>query len=231
MNWIISIVGGLVGAVIAIAFVMLVENFRNPKLGLEIGDTEDVKWTNKTANKAKWLRVKVKNKQLPRLVRWLSRNTALHCSALITFYHLDGQNDGKDGSGRPMKGRWWGVQEPLPIQIVAQGHPIMYMVDPVRLAPDMYKDIYSGGSEQLDVAGRFDDDDECYGWCNDNYSSEPLWRNPDWKLSPGRYLVEVTIFSSGERCNGLFRLINDVPVDAFRLEKAQSSDYEKVKNP
>ncbi|GAH46326.1 unnamed protein product, partial [marine sediment metagenome] len=135
---------------------------------------------------------------------------------------------GQNVFGRPMQARWVSPQEPLPIQVVAQGHPTMYMFDPVRLAPDMYRDIYSGESEQLDVAVRFDNDDECYGWCDDNYNSKPLWRNPDWKLNPERYLVEVTIVFSGGRCNGLFRLINDVSVDAFRLEKAQSSDYEKV---
>jgi len=226
MDWIISIVGGLVGAIIAIVFVVLVEHLRKPRLGLGIGDLEYATWTGRPANKAKWLRLKAENRQLPRLAKWLSRNAALHCSGLITFYHLV---DGQNVFGRSMQVRWWGVREPLPIQIVAQGHPTMYMFDPVRLAPEMHRDIYSGESEQLDLAVRFDDDGECYGWCNDNYNSNPQWRNPDWKLGHKKYLVEVTIVSSGgERCNGLFRLINDVPVNDFRLENAQADDYGKI---
>ena len=223
MDWIISIIGGLVGAVIAIAFVMLEEHLRKPRFGLEIGDTEDAKWTGRPANRAKWLRLKVENRQLPRLARWLSRNMALHCSGLITFYHLEGRNV----FGRSMQARWWGVREPLPILAVAEGLPTIQIIDPVRLASEMHRDIYSGESEQLDVAVRFDDDVECYGWCDENYSSEPRWRNPKWKLDKGRYLVKVTVKSSTKCCD-VFQLINDGSVNDFRLEKAQPGDRKKV---
>ena len=58
----------------------------------------------------------------------------------------------------------------------------------------------------------------------ENLWKEPLWRNPDWKLSSGRYLVRVVIVPAGEKCAGLFRLINDVDMKDFRLEKALASD-------
>ncbi len=225
MSW-WSILEIAIGAILASAFVAFVEYSRKPKLGLKIGDTEKANWTGRPANKARWLRVKAENKQLPRLARWLSRNTALHCSGLITFYHLDGQNV----FGRSMQARWVSVWEPLPIQIVAQGHPTMYMFDPVRLAPEMYRDIYSGESEQLDLAVRFDDDEECYGWCDDNYLSDPQWRNPAWKLDKGRYLVKIEIRSSSTKRCDIFRLINDIPINNFRLEKAQPDDYKKISN-
>ena len=45
--------------------------------------------------------------------------------------------------------------------------------------------------------------------------------NPMWKLPAGRYLIRVDVFSGDQCCIGLFRLINDVPTDAFRLEAAQ----------
>jgi hypothetical protein len=225
MDWIISIIGGLVGAIIAISFTILIEHFRKPKLNIKIGNTENVNWSGRPANRARWLRLRVENKELPWWARWLSRNMALHCSGLITFYHLDGQNV----FGRSMQARWWGVREPLPIQIMAQGHPTMYILDPERLAPEKHRDIYAGESEQLDLAVRFDDDEECYGWCNDNYNSNPKWRNPDWKLGHERYLVEVTVVSSGgERCISLFRLVSDVPIDGFRLENPQAGDYGKI---
>jgi hypothetical protein len=215
----------VVGAILASAFVAFVEYSRKPKLGLKIGDTEDATWTDKPASRARWLRVKVENKQLPRWAKWLSRNAALHCHGLITFYHLDGQKI----FGRSMQARWVSVREPLPSQIVdIEGRPKGFIVDPVRLAPEIHRDIYPVWPEQLDVVVRFDNDVECYGWCNDNYRSKPLWRNPAWKLGQNRYLVKVEVISTGESCVGLFRLSNDGPVDAFRLESAQPDDYKAV---
>lgn len=223
MDW--SIVFQIVaGALITIGVVVFVEHLRKPRLGLEIGNPEYATWTGRPANKAKWLRLKAENRQLPRLARWLSRNTALHCSGLITFYHLDGQNV----FGRSMQARWWGVREPLPIPAVAEWLPPIQIIDPVRLAPEMHRDIYSGESEQLDVAVRFDDDVECYGWCDDNYRSNPLWRTPDWELGSGIYLVKVTVRYSSTKCSDVFRLINDVPVNDFRFENAQPDDYKRI---
>ena len=214
----------VIGAILASAFVAFVEYSRKPRLGLKIADTEDAVWTCRPADRARWLRLKVENKQLPRWVKWLSRNVASHCHGLITFYHLDGQNV----FGRSMQVRWFGPREPLPILIRAEGLPPMQILDPVRLTPEIHRAVYSGESEQLDVAVRFDNDAECYGWCDDNYRSDPLWRNPAWKLDQNRYLVKAEVISAGERCVGLFRLINDGPVDAFRLEKALPEDYDKV---
>jgi hypothetical protein len=44
-------------------------------------------------------------------------------------------------------------------------------------------------------------------------------------LPPGRYLVKVVIRSSGQRCEGLFRLVNDVSRKDCRLEEAQPQDH------
>lgn len=223
MDWSVffSIIGG---GLITIGVAVFVEYFRKPRLGLKIVDPKDDNYRDLPANRIRWLRLMVENKQIPRLLKWLSRNAAIHCSGSITFHHLDGQNV----FGRSMQARWFGPREPLPITAVAEGGQRIQIFDPLRLAPEIHRDIYSGGSEQLDVVARFDNDVECYGWCNDNYRSNPPWRNPDWKLSSETHLVEVTIFCSGERYNELFRLINDVPVNAFRFEKAQPNDYKVI---
>jgi|GEM_PF-6151443 len=81
-------------------------------------------------------------------------------------------------------------------------------------------------SELLDIGARFDKDEECYGWNNEAYFSDPLWRNPNWKLRRARYLVKVTITSSGQKCVGAFRLVNDVARTDFRLEPATESERE-----
>jgi len=88
--------------------------------------------------------------------------------------------------------------------------------------------VYPGEEEILDVAAKFDDEPECYGWNNDAYQFE--WRNPNWRLPAGRFLVRVVISSSGQKCFGKFRLINDVSRTDFRLERATSEDRMNLRN-
>ncbi len=73
-----------------------------------------------------------------------------------------------------------------------------------------------------------DNDDDCFGWSNDSYFSDPKWRNPDWKLLPKRYIAKVTIISSGVKREELFRVMNNVPRKDFRLERTLRQDYENV---
>jgi hypothetical protein len=65
-------------------------------------------------------------------------------------------------------------------------------------------------------------------WSNQSYFSDPPWRNPDWKLSKGRNLIDITITSSGAKCKGLFRLINNVGQKDFRIENARPEDFKKI---
>jgi hypothetical protein len=148
------------------------------------------------------------------------RAPALQCRGSITFHHLDGQNV----FGREMTVRWTGSPQPIPIQARAQDGTQIQIFDPMRLTPESRMDIYPGEGELLDIAVRLDDDEDCYGWNNETYFCNTPWRNPDWRLPKGRYLVKVVIRSSGQRCTGTFRLVNDVPCRDFRLEQAQEKD-------
>lgn len=129
-----------------------------------------------------------------------------------------------------MNVRWAGSPQPIPIQAFMQDGTQIQIVDPMRMTLDSRIDVYPGESEGelLDIAGRFDDDEECYGWNNETYFCATPWRNPDWRLPHGRYLVKVTVRSSGQRCLGVFRLINDVPRKDCRLESAQEKDLVAV---
>lgn len=216
----------IIGALATVGIVVFVEYFRKPKLKLKIADPVDVNYANRPASSARYLGLMVENRPLPRKVRWLSRNTAIRCQGLITFHHLDGQNT----FGRSMQARWSGSPEPVPIYAVLRGASPgrIDIYDPIRLSPEIHRDIYTGESEKLDVAARFDNDVDCYGWCNDNYFSDPRWRNPNWRLNTGQYLVKVEVRTAGQRCEGLFRLVNDVPINDFRLLLALPDDYAKV---
>lgn len=122
-----------------------------------------------------------------------------------------------------MRLRWSGSPQPI-TPIVQLGGQTGVIIDSDRLSIEPRIDIYPGDSGLLDTAVRFDNDAECYGWTNANYSSNPQWRNPDWKIPAGRFLVKVEVVSAGERCDGIFRLVNDVARSDFRLEPKQRAD-------
>jgi hypothetical protein len=215
----LTILGVILGAVVAILITILVENLRKPKLQLVIDPPNDVEYKEqRPAKNARFLTLELVNTPLPIWARWMSRNTALQCHGEVTFHHLDGQNV----FGRAMTGRWSYSPEPAPISFRIDNKKIISFYDPSRLTTRI--DISPGETNHINIAARFDADDKCYGWNNESYFSDPIWRNPAWCLNAGRYLVKVTIVSAGEKCVGTFRLINDVPYHDFRIEKHLPND-------
>jgi hypothetical protein len=155
----------------------------------------------------------VRNREPRFLFRWLSRNVASQCTADITFFHLDGQRV----FAEDMPGRWSGWPEPLALVGTVGGQPIE-LVNPYYLAPEFRRiNIYSGSPRLLDIAVRFDNDQECYGFTTANYASQPPWKDPARRLSPGRYLVKVNVRADAAATSRRFRLINDTAVGDFRL--------------
>jgi hypothetical protein len=217
------------GAILSIITTIVIEFQRKPKLIIRIAKPSDNRYPNHPATRAKFLGVDVENKPLPLVFRWLSRNTATQCFAFLTFYHLDGQRVFSSA----MVGRWSGSPEPVaPIAISGDNITIKNVTISFDLsaASVLKRDIFPGNLERLDVAARFDDDSECYGWNNEAYFSSPRWRNPKWKLQPDRYIGKVEVETSGEKTVELFRLCNDVSLEDFRLEPAQKQDYAVLNN-
>ena len=93
------------------------------------------------------------------------------------------------------------------------GHPAQ---DTSRLTIISKMDIPPGEQEDLDLAVRCDDDSEAYGCNNESYWSG--WKNKKWTLVKGRYIIEVTVRSAGQKVVGRFLLNNDHGRDQFRLE-------------
>jgi hypothetical protein len=211
-----AVVEIVVGASITVGIVVFAEHFRKPRIRLRIDCPADAEWADRPARSGRMLRLIVENANLPGLVRWLTRNPAVRCYGFITFHYLDGQ----DIFGRPMPILWSNLPG---VQQFPDGRVEAYALDSVK-----HIDIHAGYSEPMQVAARFDDDEECYGWCYDTYFSNPLWRNPDWKLGRARYLVRAEVICASGRSIGLFRLMNDVPVKSFRLEPALPEGRKKV---
>jgi hypothetical protein len=210
-------VGTLVGALVSIVTTVTVEYLRRPSLTLSIEDPPlDLRYDppgSRPATEMRSLRVKLFNKTLPRGARWMVRSAALQCRAAVTFHHLA---DERDIFGRAMDGRWASTPEPAPIAVgppSPEGETLAIFQRPISTV-----DIYPGESELLDIAVRCDTDNEYYGWNNETFFSSPAWRNPRWTLDRGRYLVRVTVTSSGQKCTRRFILENSADRSAFRLE-------------
>ncbi|MCG7853467.1 MAG: hypothetical protein MIO92_13180 [Methanosarcinaceae archaeon] len=215
----LTILGAIIGALIAGFITILIETLRKPCLDLQIIDPVDMAFQNQPASLMRALRVKLTNKPLPGWIRWMYRNPASQCHGNISFHHLDGQNV----FGRSMILRWAGAPEPNPLEIQI-GNERGLVFDPVRITHLQKMDIYPSESADIDMAVRLDNEVECYGWSNESYFSNPPWRPSNWRLNQGRYIVQVSILSSGETISKLFRLINDVEQQDFRLEETLPSD-------
>ena len=200
----------IIGAVISILITVTVENMRRPRLVIEIERTpHDRKFA--TGPDARWLRVIVTNQQLPWWARWMVRESATACRGSLKYSYLDL----KDVFGKAMDGRWANSPEPVAARIVMDGkeYPI---VDPQRFNQASQIDIAPGESEILDVAARFGTEEECFGWNNEAYFND--WRTPFWKLPKGRYYVNVTVRSAGQKAGAKFYLDNNLGREQFRLE-------------
>jgi hypothetical protein len=157
----------------------------------------------------------------------MQRSAALQCRGEVTFHHLD---DGQDFFNRAMAVRWVSSPEPISSHIYSVDDftkPRYVIQDFSRGAAESRIDVYPGEEELLDVAVRFDDDPDCYGWNNDAYFHN--FHNPSWRLPSGRYLVKVVITSSGQKCVGVFRLVNAELWTDFRLLEAMAGDREKIR--
>lgn len=215
-------IGGVfLGAILAIITTIIIENTRKPKLRMSIASVHDNNYSeNRPARSARFLAVDVQNAPLPWYAGWMLRSPALQCRGHITFHHL---NDGQNVFGRSMPIRWSSSPEPTFIPIIVNDDVFHYL-PPSVITTEPRVDVYPAESERLDIAARFDDESDCFGWSNLNYFSEPAWRIPEWKLPSGRFLIRVTVKSSGETCIGEFRLINDVGRTDFRLEPLLPND-------
>lgn len=215
-----TILSVVAGGVLTVLTALTVEMLRRPKLRLRIKAPVDSTYrAGLPAVCGRYLSLELSNDTLPKGVRWLSRNAALQCRGTITFHNLDGQR--LFTSEMPV--RFSRSPEPVPMELIV-GEARGYLVDPVRLSAESRMDIYPGDATPLDVAVRFDSDDEAYGWSNLNYFSSPQWRHPEWKIPQGRYLVAITVYSSGEKCEALFRLMNQGTSKEFRLDPAMRGD-------
>jgi hypothetical protein len=213
-----SILAVLFGVISSLTVVIFVEWQRQPRLTLAIPDPSDQDYTgqNRPAQIMRCLRIRVRNRELPWLLRWMRRESAENCLGTVQFLHLDGTRY-FTGS---MPARWTGSPEATPLLgLLTSGGVILGDIalwDPARLSIVSKMDIPAGEQEDLDIVVRCDNDLDCYGFNNDSYRAR--WKNEQWMLPKGRYRVEVTVRSAGQKLSKRFLLDNESRRDQFRLE-------------
>jgi hypothetical protein len=173
-NFIVS----LIASFIAVLLALWIERLRMPKL--VINAPESANWDNRfvpSTLRWKFFRVEVENKNFPKLLSWIPRQTAENCRAKIEFY--------KVGEFSPIfvfDGRWASTPE-LPYLQNQDANIKVQFPDPVTI-PVCQK-------EKLDVFVKEETEDCAYGWNNESYFHQ--WRNIKYKLEEGEYIVKVTI--------------------------------------
>lgn len=221
----ITALGAFLGALLTLLVSIYIEFQRKPKLYFTIEDPpSDQTYTSAPAKHARFVRVHLRNKAIPKPLIWLSRHTAMHCHGEINFYHI---SDAAPVFSKPMPIRWSESDEPLSPQLLNNGQ-LIQVFDPAKYNAAFYRNCYPGSKESIDIACRFDNDEDCYGWSNESYLPSKGWRNQDWKLPKGRYYVSITIHSSGDKVVDVFKLDNFTTIDHFRLMKVPSNERNKL---
>jgi len=220
----VTALGAFLGAALSLFASIATEYQRKPKLKLSFETPPRVQTNpdNAPAKHSKFLRVYVTNRPMTRSLSWLGRSAAYQATGDIQFYHLD---DGAPVFARAMPIRWSGSDEPVSYQLV--NGEIQHIFDPAKYNAAFRRDCFPGLPELVDVAARFDSDEDCFGWSNESYLKG--WRNPEFKLPKGRYLVRITIRSSGDNVSGVFKLENSVGVEHFRLLTASKDEAARLR--
>lgn len=195
---------GLLASFTAIIFY---EVGKKPWLEINIGSIDDGQKTN--LSPYRFLHVSAMNKPVGRPWKYFTdRNIAHSCQAIIEVYNID--NPQQRAIKDIIYARWSGTPEL--VQTVAiptpQGAATLYVPDITKLPQGRRMDLLPGYKEGIDVALKFDGDPECYIFSNESYF-HPQWKNPKWKLDPGKYRIRVKLFSGSLRKEKHFLLINE----------------------
>lgn len=202
---------GVLGSLIV---AMFVEWMRKPRLSISILPPENIAWYTGGAVIGTFvaLRVRVSNDPLPFVFCWMQRQSARDCRATLHFHH----EDKTPFIAGPMPGRWAGSVQPVPLEgVIRPSMETIEIHDIARLTADSRIHIPAGEAEGLDVAVRFPEVTDAFGWTNGSYRYNG--RHPGFTLPAGRYLVDILVQSEGVKKQQHFRLENDHTINEFRL--------------
>lgn len=210
------VIAMVLGILASLIVAMFVEWMRKPRIAISILPPEEVglyRVGGELIETYVSLKVSVSNAPPPFVFRWMQRQSARDCRATLHFL----REDKSPFIERPMPGRWAGSVQPVPLQgVIRSSGETIELYDIARLSADSRIHIPAGESESLDVAVRFSDSSNAFGWTNESYRYEGS-RHPGFTLPKGRYVVDILVQSEGVKKQERFRLENDHTIKEFRL--------------
>ncbi len=201
----LAIFSAALSAALGMLVVIWFEWMKRPKLRITIAEP----WDGYLGNSlVRTVRITAENVSPPVVVRWfVRRQPAFAAYALIDFFRLDGTTAGA-GS---MNARW--VGSPQPPQL-AQNNVIY----PDALEILRYRDVHINRVEPIDIATKFGDEMDCFGFTNTSYRHHDF-KDPGWHLPQESYRIRVSIYSGSDEKSKTFILRNDLPRPDFCLER------------
>ncbi|MBA3073512.1 MAG: hypothetical protein FP831_07945 [Anaerolineae bacterium] len=220
----LTIITTFIGIVLTIITTVVFEKLRNPKLVfLEENDSSDNLPQGAPAHHIKLLRVKLINKEMPKLFSWLRREPANHCSVDIQVLYHD---DKKPLFAKPISARWSHSDPPSTIHLDPQTQGVVQLFDWSKYNEIMNRDCFTGIPEPIDIVARFDSDNDCYIYNNDSFYPNYInWRSEKKKIPQGRYYLIITARYSGLITCGFFELENNLSIDHFRLTSISPAEF------
>lgn len=190
---------GFIGAMIA----LWLNKINNPKLDIIATESANIEIDygseKPVPGKCKFFRLKVVNKPLNKYLSiFFSRETAQQLNAFITFREL----------GKTMKGRW---SETLELAYTDNYNRIRLANFPEPIS------LYPGDNKILDVFAKFESYDHAYGWNNEAYLDNNLWKTETYKLNPGDYSIEVIIAGTNATIKKTFTIHIDEVINKTTL--------------
>jgi hypothetical protein len=216
-----DLVVNLIASAIAVIIVLWIERSKRPKIEFEI--EPDALILENDNIKRKFLRLRVHNRSMhPLLDFFYTRSPALSCRVSIVY--LRDNNALVFRPGHRQIGRWSTTPEPVLTVMTPSG--IAHVRDLSQTRDTM--DIPPGTFELLDVVMRTSVNEHCIGWHNRIIANREPSDDDTFTLEKGVYRVVVTLRTDGRDYIRVFRIVNDVGFQHFRLEELPTQPAAKL---
>jgi hypothetical protein len=227
MNWLLSILGGLLASLIAIT---VWEKFKQPHLIIEIptGNNPSIQTLPDGKTRRAFYHL---------LVRNTGRSPAYYCKIFLRFFDEKGE---KLVIGDVVNGKWDRgpepiIESPVPIQVHQDGSVTSQLMEtrqgfliPFAEVLDIHHNVPAEGFCPFI---KYDNESECYAFSGWSYlkGQAPGHKVPEWKLDHGKYLLEVELVYAGKRSHkeSFFVENETTRADGVKLQKTRGNGFVK----
>jgi len=220
MNWLTSILGGLIASLVAI---IVWEKYRQPKLIVEIHPERPAIQTLPGGARRAFYHLFVKN---------IGKSPAYYCKIFMWFFDEQGI---RQVIPDVISGKWDRGPEPI-IYVPSPGHGIngqLAMIEarqsfliPFAEVLDIHHNVPAEG---FCPVIKYENETECYAFSAWSYlrGQAPGHKVPEWKISPGKYIIEVELVYSGKKSQKERFLLenNSTAADGIELKKKQENRF------